>query len=608
MNSFWIYDENSDDITLWYELVNVHYRKGEGMQLSYYEEEFSSIVKKDEFSGEVTFKKTDSFLTVKEKINEITGFPKEVMVNFGTKGKENIDENGKSWQYIEYYTVNDSDQIKNSKYNQESTDDRSIYIYIDIDKSPNFKLANKIQLENDKTFKNINNDYELLKNNYNDLKDKYNKLNNKPCEYKWTISTLQTQIETMKKNNEEINKNIQNLKTENNNLKTENNNLKSELEKLKEEISTIKSKLKKKEEDELKIKNNEIECKKKFDVNLIKYKEKMINEYKTKINNIFKIFINSFEKEEKIENNFSNSLQKYFNNFTKEYYNNYNKIFKNFLEENLNVILNKYNNDTSIENINFIVIGQAGVGKSTLINQTLILEKNQKAIENLGQSQTNEIKKYVSEKLKMIYMYDTPGIDSNITHDFIFQKVKEIQSQKNNKNNIILFCITEQHRFNKIDGELIQKIMKLYPFNDLPVIIVILQSYSESSIKMKESIKKILLEYLNKEIVDKIEIKEVIAKNKKFSQNLEIKAKGIPDLLKTAFEIKGKRIYSEKLNNFTQEMNKFKKNNIDIKLDIIKEIINEKIKPIEIIKNNYSCIFDYFDNIKNNIQNLENIF
>ena len=87
----------------------------------------------------------------------------------------------------------------------------------------------------------------------------------------------------------------------------------------------------------------------------------------------------------------------------------------------------------------FIVIGQAGVGKSTLINQSLILEENQQSIESYGESQTKEIKKYVSEKLKMIYLYDTPGIDSNITHDFIFQKVQEIQNQKNNKNNIILY-------------------------------------------------------------------------------------------------------------------------------------------------------------------------
>ena len=55
----------------------------------------------------------------------------------------------------------------------------------------------------------------------------------------------------------------------------------------------------------------------------------MINEYKSEINILLKIFLNSFDKNEKVENNFSNSLQKYLNNFTKEYYNNYNKNFKN---------------------------------------------------------------------------------------------------------------------------------------------------------------------------------------------------------------------------------------------------------------------------------------
>ena len=586
--------------------------KGETCQLSHYKEEFSSIVKKDdEFSGEVTFKKSDSLLTVKERISEITGFPKEVMVRFGTSGKNNIDENGKSWHYLDIYDVNDSVQIKDSKYNQEYTEDRRLYLWIDIDKCPYFKLANKIQLENDKKFDSLTKKYNYLKTKYNNLnsdninnKTKLNNLEKEKLELNTTIetqknqiSTLQTEINTIKKNNDEMNTNIQNLKTQNNNLKTE-------LEKMKKEISTIKSKLTTKEENELETKNNEIECKKEFEKNLIKCKEKMTNEYKTEINNIFKIFINSFEKKEKIKNNFSNSLQKHLNNFTKEYYNNYNKIFKNSLEENLNAILNKYNNDTSIENINFIVIGQAGVGKSTLINQTLILDENKKAIENLGQSQTKEIKKYVSEKLKMIYMYDTPGIDSNITHDFIFKKVQEIQSQKNNKNNFILYCITDQHRFNSIDGELIQKIMKLYPFNDLPVIIVILQAYFRTKTnKMKEETKKTLLEFLSKEIADKIEIKDIIAKDME-----DHKAKGIPDLLKTAFEIKGKRIYSEKLNNFTQEMNEFKKKNIDTKLNIIKEIISENIYPVENIKNNYSCVVDFFDNTKNNFQNLENIF
>ena len=79
----------------------------------------------------------------------------------------------------------------------------------------------------------------------------------------------------------------------------------------------------------------------------------MINEYKSEINILLKIFLNSFDKNEKVENNFSNSLQKYLNNFTKEYYNNYNKNFKNLLEEKLNIIINKYNNDTSIEKMIF---------------------------------------------------------------------------------------------------------------------------------------------------------------------------------------------------------------------------------------------------------------
>ena len=146
--------------------------------------------------------------------------------------------------------------------------------------------------------------------------------------------------------------------------------------------------------------------------------------------------------------------------------------------------------------------------------------------------------------------------------------------------------------------------MKLYPFNDLPVIIVILQSYfKEASKKTIEETKKTLLKYLDKEIVNKIEIKDIIAKDME-----DKKAKGIPDLLETAFEIKCKTIYSEKLNNFSQEMNEYKENNIDTKLNDIKDLIKEKIKPIETIKNNYSCVFDYFENTKNDIQNIENIF
>ena len=176
-DSFCKYDKDSDEITLMYELENVHDRKGETCQLSHYKEEFSSIINNNKFKGYGTFKKSDSFLKIKEKISEITGFPKDVMVGFSTSGKNDIDENGKSWHYLEKYEVNDSLLIKDSKYNHEYSENRQLYLWIDIDKSPNFKLANEIQLKNDETFKNINIKYNSLITKYNDLENKYNDLN-----------------------------------------------------------------------------------------------------------------------------------------------------------------------------------------------------------------------------------------------------------------------------------------------------------------------------------------------------------------------------------------------------------------------------------------------
>ena len=59
------------------------------------------------------------------------------------------------------------------------------------------------------------------------------------------------------------------------------------------------------------------------------------------------------------------------------------------------------------------------------------------------------------------------------------------------------------------------------------------------------------------------------------------KAKGIPNLLETAFEIKCKTIYSEKLNNFSQEMNEYKENNIDTKLNDIKDLMKGLIEKYQ---------------------------
>ncbi len=73
--------------------------------------------------------------------------------------------------------------------------------------------------------------------------------------------------------------------------------------------------------------------------------------------------------------------------------------------------------------------------------------------------------------------------------------------------------------------------MKLYPYDNLPVIITQLQSYLiERAKKMQKKIRELLSKYLDKSISDKIEIRDIVAREEK--GEIEVfKARGIPELL-----------------------------------------------------------------------------
>ncbi len=73
--------------------------------------------------------------------------------------------------------------------------------------------------------------------------------------------------------------------------------------------------------------------------------------------------------------NLKNWITKYMENCTKEfmsYYQNFNNSFK----EHSQKIIREYNTNKNviIGHINFIVIGKAGIGKSTFINSSLLLK------------------------------------------------------------------------------------------------------------------------------------------------------------------------------------------------------------------------------------------
>ena len=134
--------------------------------------------------------------------------------------------------------------------------------------------------------------------------------------------------------------------------------------------------------------------------------------------------------------------------------------------------------------------------------------------------------------------------------DFILNEIKRLVNIGKDKVpehyiNIILYC-REGNRFENIEGQLIYEIMKIYPFDNLPVVIIQLQSCSKGKAQIKEKeIRDIFDKYLDHKIVQKIEIKNILSQDDKdeYTNNV-IPTYGIPELLKLSFDIMGRSISS----------------------------------------------------------------
>ena len=141
---------------------------------------------------------------------------------------------------------------------------------------------------------------------------------------------------------------------------------------------------------------------------------------------------------------------------------------------------------------------------------------------------------------------------------FILNEVKRLVDDGLKKGpdhfiNIILYCITGD-RFQDEDGQLIQEIMKIYPFDNLPVIITQLKAYFETQAQeMEKIIRKILGDYLDKNIVKKIEIRSIVSKEMKDGNNV-YKARGIPELLRLSFDIMSRALTSATFKKLTQDI------------------------------------------------------
>ena len=584
-NSFSSYDPDSEDITLEYHLTTDNTRYS-NIDLTLYKKEFGKFVNTDNFIKFEKFKKTQKLRDIKEKVSELTEFPIEIMTDFGYIGRK---EDG--WETIYRYNkydgkgndITDTILIKDSRYNDPAEDNRKVYIFIDILKSPRFKLLNDNSI-----FEEVREDIESLKNEYDNLNNENNSNQKNINSIKTKQNSLQFDIKSnsnkinnieknvknneskIKDNFEELNEKYNSLKALNThneekikNLENENLILKNEIKSQQKEIDAIKREINNLNLFKENAENSQNELIKKENKSNIEFNKikndiemKNLENIKKEISILKENFLHEINTKENTNKTYiSTALIKYMKNFS-----------KNFFEkcENFSLYINEYiskiskNND--IENINLILIGEENAGKSTLINEILKLNPKNGGAKEADEHDTCtlETKKYSSEKISKIKMIDTPGWNgSNVRLKNLLDNVNKLINEEDNKNNVILFCVKyddiNSFRFRKEEVKLIEEIMSIYQKqnNELPIIITILQTLEIKQKEKMEKMKKLILDKLKNNLQDKntlnhIEIKFIVArKMEKF--NIIVEQTGLKELIETACDKKQDTIKSERL-------------------------------------------------------------
>ena len=216
--------------------------------------------------------------------------------------------------------------------------------------------------------------------------------------------------------------------------------------------------------------------------------------------------------------------------------------FKDLIDKKVKEFIDKMKFESHTSYFNILVIGSTGVGKSTLINSVLKLDENSPNCAKVGKGEPvtlGEPSPYTSDKVKGLKLWDSQGIDkSNYGIEKLKKSVTNLINKNANDNNpdnfihCIWYCVT-QHRFEKVEKELLKNLMEIYNDENLPIIIVYTQCISEEQGEnMMKEIDKICM---NK----KIKIIPILAKDQtvgKKTKPIIIKKYGIDELLDYSFE------------------------------------------------------------------------
>ena len=362
-----------------------------------------------------------------------------------------------------------------------------------------------------------------------------------------------------------------------------------------------------------------------------KYKEKNLEKiFEKKINEIKDDYLKSLKTqiEKDKETLFSKELSEYdmneFKSIIESIYaqENFYKLMEKKIKQSI-LNLNFHQESTTF---NVLILGPAGVGKSTLINTILKLDKNQAALTGIGTTKTlGEPKSYESDKMKGLKLYDSQGIDkAKYGIKEMLSSAKNLinsMAEKDDINNFIhciWYCVTGV-RFEDVERDSLIELMKLYDDETLPIIIVYTKAFDdvESDCMLKE-INKICSTHNRKINTIKVVAKKRVIKsgNNKFvieehglKELIELTFNKIEKAVESAFfnsvKIHIRNDYNKKMKNIHKKLENDINNQINNFNDL--PLKNLKTKDLEIIKYIIRILIYEEDNSKKLSENSENL-
>ena len=320
-----------------------------------------------------------------------------------------------------------------------------------------------------------------------------------------------------------------------------------------------------------------------------KDKEVKINEEIEKIKNKFNQDKDNFCVE-KIKTYDENKIKSLVESFERS------EDLKSVLEEKIKQLTDVYLNtrgSQTISHLNIVLVGPSGVGKSTLINSVLELDKAHSAKEGEAEPCTMGKPQYFeSLKVTFLRLGDSQGIEKgSYGIESVVKDVKNfIESKLLTKDpdqfvHCIWYCITGA-RFEDVEKKSLEELAKIYNNNTLPIIVVYTKAmmphlYKPIEAKVEELkrglsfvpviSKDIEIEDDDEEDEDENEEEEGEEKKKK---KKVIKKKGIKQLMKLSCEKAQNAVQSSCYTGI--------KNNI--KEDVIENNKNKNIKLEQEIK------------------------